>query len=338
MLTVLIATRDGARTLPTTLAALVALEAPAGGWRLVVVDNGSRDGTPRILDDFRQQLPLTSLVEPRPGKNVALNRGLAEVAGDLVVFTDDDVVPRTDWLRQLRAAADARPEVTVLGGAILPRWEQQPPAWILSWVPLGPMYALLDPAEEGPIPPRRAFGPNLAIRAEVFARGYRFAEDIGPDGTARYAMGSEAELVRRLEAAGATGWHCPTAIVEHIIRPYQLEAAWLWERALRYGRGQYRLALAARGPALPAWLGVPRYLIRRLLAEALAVARARMRGDSERAFTARWQLSYTAGAVWEAWSRRHGREPRRPSAGRPRPCSTSPRASGRRSGGPPRAR
>ena len=87
MLTVLIATYNGAKTLPEVLSAYCALEPPDGGWKLVIVDNGSTDHTKEIVATFRHHLPLTYLYEPRQGKNTALNTGLSNISGDLVVLT-----------------------------------------------------------------------------------------------------------------------------------------------------------------------------------------------------------------------------------------------------------
>ena len=111
--TVLLATHNGGGTLPRTLAAFTALRPPRGGWRLVVVDNASDDDTKSIIGSFTGSLPITYLHEARPGKNAALNTGLAHVSGDLVVFTDDDVVPRKDWLVEIRALTDAEPDFAV---------------------------------------------------------------------------------------------------------------------------------------------------------------------------------------------------------------------------------
>jgi glycosyltransferase involved in cell wall biosynthesis len=65
------------------------LKLTPGGWKLVIVDNGSTDRT-------RDKLRLTYLFEFKRGKNAGLNTGLAHVEGDLIVLTDDDAVPRTD--------------------------------------------------------------------------------------------------------------------------------------------------------------------------------------------------------------------------------------------------
>ena len=66
----------------------------------------------------------------------------------------------------------------------------------------------------------------MAIRAEVFAAGYRFNVQLGPRGR-NYPMGAETELTLRLANAGFTAWHCKQAVVEHIIRKFQLNRAWI---------------------------------------------------------------------------------------------------------------
>src|SRR5690348_11487870 len=139
---ILLATRNGGATIGRLLDALCRLVPPAGGWEVLVVDNGSTDGTGALVAGYRDRLPLTLLAEARSGKNRALNRALPQVAGDLVVLTDDDVIPEPGWLAALRDAADAQPGFDVFGGLILPCWDVEPPAWILETVPLGTCYAL----------------------------------------------------------------------------------------------------------------------------------------------------------------------------------------------------
>ena len=144
---------------------------------------------------------------PSPGKNRALNTALPAFEGDLIVFTDDDVLPAPDWLQRLRAAADAHPEATLFGGTVLPDWPAPLPAWLSEQVvEFSVLYAKNERAS-GPCRPIDIYGPNMAVRAGVFEAGTRFAEHVGPDATnPLYAMGSETELLRRLEAEGHRGW------------------------------------------------------------------------------------------------------------------------------------
>jgi glycosyltransferase involved in cell wall biosynthesis len=299
LLTVLIATYNGAKTLPEVLRAYCTLEAPTGGWKLVIVDNGSTDDTKEIIAAFRHRLPLTYLCEPKKGKNAALNTGLSHISGDLVVLTDDDVLPQPDWLRQLRLAANSQPLYAIFGGPILPKWELPAEDWILTWVPKGPTFTILDSLKEGPISPRLVFGPNMTVRTDIFQSGYRFDEAIGPKGT-NYAMGSEAELLRRLAHARFMAWHCKSAVVQHIIRSFQMNKEWVLARAIRYGRGQYRLA-AKELPSLPAsLLGIPMSLLLHILAQGLRLGYAKSSGDAKRLFKAQWQLQFLIGKVGES--------------------------------------
>ena len=58
---------------------------------LVVVDDGSTDGSGEILDALQRELPFTLLRQPNSGKGAALRRGFAAVGGDLVVIQDADL-------------------------------------------------------------------------------------------------------------------------------------------------------------------------------------------------------------------------------------------------------
>jgi glycosyltransferase involved in cell wall biosynthesis len=299
MLTVLIAAHNGAQTLAKALNSYCQLQSPAGGWKLVVVDNASTDTTKEIIRSFMARVPLTYLFESSPGKNAALNTALESVEGDLVLFADDDILPRPDWLIEMRCAADSHPSFSIFGGTVVPHWEIYPEK-IPSWLPLGPVYGITDPSwKEGPISPGFVFGGNMGMRAEIFDSGYRFNLGMGPRGR-NYAMGSETELTLRLTKAGFKAWHCKQAVVEHIVRKSQMTRAWILGRATRFGRGQYRLWIQYQYADGNLDLGIPRLLIKEIVKQGLSVGRAKFRGDAAALFQERWKFNFLVGQVIEA--------------------------------------
>lgn len=304
MLTVIFATHNGMRTLPTVLDAYLRLQAPKGGWKVIVVDNASTDRSSETVRSFTDRLPLTVISEKKPGKNAALNAALPLVEGDLVVLTDDDTIPAPDWLVRLRSAADDHPNYTIFGGAVLPHWEVPPPEWVVKWVPPEPVFTLTKPSlKDGPVENHVVVGPNMAVRAKVFEDGFLFDPTIGPQGS-NYAMGSETEFVKRLGRHGHAAWHVSTARVEHFIRDFQMTKPWILRRAIRLGRGLYRIGQEESTNALPSWRGVPRYLFKEMARESAILAGGLMTFRGETVFRARWNLNVLRGQVMEAFRSR----------------------------------
>jgi L-malate glycosyltransferase len=292
MITVLMATHNGARTLPIVLSAYCELEAVPGDWRLVIIDNASTDSTMEIVQSFQRKLPITYIQEPRIGKNFALNTGLQSITGDLVLLTDDDAVPRPDWLIQVRHIADTKPEFSVFGGAIVPQWEVPPEDWILEYVTY--KYAITDPAwEEGPILPLWVYGPNMAIRSAVFESGHRFDVSLGPRGS-NYQQGDETEFLERIARTGVKCWHCKSAVVAHIIRKHQMTKRWLLRRAVPIGRAEFRREFSQTDLPVPLF-GVPRYLLRQILVQAFRIGRAAVSGNRDQLLRERFLFNCLIG-------------------------------------------
>jgi L-malate glycosyltransferase len=239
-------------------------------------------------------LPLTYIFEPTLGKSAALNTGLRSVTGDLAVMTDDDALPRPDWLVQMRLAADSQPSFSIFGGAIVPHWEIPPEDWILK--PPQYILSITDPSwEEGPTVATSVYGPNMAVRSEVIKAGYRFDPSLGPVGPL-YLMGEDTAFVQSLSKAGFRAWHCKRAVVAHMIRRDQMQKKWMLRRAIRYGSAHYQSECREYFPSRPVLLlGMPRYMIREVLEQAIQVARAKLSQDAATVFKERWHLYYLAG-------------------------------------------
>lgn len=287
------------------LAALRSTLPPTSGWEIIAVDNGCTDRSAEILQSAAALLPLRYLSHPARGKNRALNAAVELAKGDLLVFTDDDVLPDANWLRQLEHAASAMPEYDILGGSIRPHWPKPPAPWILEEVPLGMTYALTDPQlPRGDIYPGLIWGPNMLVRRIVFDAGLRFNESVGP-AAGQYTMGSETEFNLRAHAAGHRCGFEPNAVVSHMIRANQMERSWVLARAYRYGRNVWNEELSSSpSSTVPKLLGVPRWRFRKYLDHSWSSLAHHLRGQPEAAFRHDWELNFLRGYFSQWWDMR----------------------------------
>ena len=294
------ATHNGEKTLPSVLQAYAGQESFAGGWQLVVVDNASQDRTTEILEEFSEKLPLIHIHTDKRGKNVALNIGLDHLAGDLVVLTDDDAIPDTKWLSKWREIADERTDFSLFGGKIYPIWPNNLPEWIPRLVNLGATYAITPGnLRTGPVTAAQIWGPNMAVRADIFASGYRFNEDVGPQ-AGQYVMGSEVEFTCRLEKQGHRAWFDEKVVVGHIIRPNQIERKWIVQRAYRLGRHMFHQEIEIIPQDTTMFRGAPRWRYGRLVSEYFRFAKAVLTGSFDNRFLAEWEISFLNGYLAEA--------------------------------------
>src|SRR5579862_8396835 len=69
---------------------------------LLIVDDGSTDNTAATVQAFisRASFPVRYLSQPNRGPAAARNRGIRESHGDLILFTDSDIIPHHDLVAQ----------------------------------------------------------------------------------------------------------------------------------------------------------------------------------------------------------------------------------------------
>lgn len=116
---VIVCTRNRCASLGMLLESLTRLTVPPSlPWELIVVDNGSSDGTAELLDTFSERLPLESVFEPRKGISRARNAGLRAARGEILAFTDDDCFPAPSWVSLVHEEFMRDPGLAGLGGRV----------------------------------------------------------------------------------------------------------------------------------------------------------------------------------------------------------------------------
>jgi len=268
LVTVAICTWNRAELLRQTLEQMCALRIPAGvEWELIVVDNNCTDDTPQVVARFTDRLPVQRVVEPRQGQSNARNRAMQVARGDLLVWTDDDVLVDEEWLSAYVAAAERWPAADFFGGLITPWFEADPPNWfqenarvlegIMVTRDLGSREARLNPGEF-------PYGANMAFRRRAF-QTQSFDPNLGlvGDNAVRF---DEVEYCKALERAGFWGVWVPAAKVRHFVVARRMTLEYVWKHFEGEGRGTTRINGTSPGRPL---FGAPRWLYRQYAAAKL---------------------------------------------------------------------
>jgi glycosyltransferase involved in cell wall biosynthesis/GT2 family glycosyltransferase len=205
------------------LAAQTGLAEPA---EVIVVSDGSSDGTDEYLRSPDCPLPVLALSQANAGPAAARNRGVRAATGDLLVFLDDDVVPAPDLLaahlRHHRASGD---DATVVIGPMVTPPDDELSPWV-RWEQdmLYKQYAAMERGDWGATA-RQFYTANASIArrhvldAGGFDEAFRRAEDV--------------ELAYRLASLGLSFTFAPDAVVyHHAERSFD---SWL-DIARQYGR------------------------------------------------------------------------------------------------------
>ena len=125
MISVVIPVKDGGEILVRCLEAIASQDV-AEEVEVIVVDSGSRDGSPR-----RARERGATVLEIPPHEFVhggTRNRAIAEARGDLLVFISQDAVPvSSEWLAVLSAAAKSGDRVAGAYGRQTPHENARPP-------------------------------------------------------------------------------------------------------------------------------------------------------------------------------------------------------------------
>jgi GT2 family glycosyltransferase len=213
---VVVCTYNGARTLAECLDGLAQLEYP--DYEVIVVDDGSTDGTAAIARDYDVRLIRTE----NRGLSAARNTGLEAATGDIIAYLDDDAWPDAHWLTYL-AATFLRTTYAAVGGPNIPPPGDGLIAECVANAPGGPIHVLLSDREAEHIP-----GCNMAFRkAALQAIG-------GFDPQFRVA-GDDVDVCWRLQQQGWTLGFNPAAMVWHhrrnSVRAY-------WKQQQGYGKAE----------------------------------------------------------------------------------------------------
>ncbi|HVU15633.1 MAG TPA: glycosyltransferase [Candidatus Didemnitutus sp.] len=212
---VTICTYNRSRWLRETLEFITRQDYPDDRWEVIVVDNNSRDDTRQVVESFQSApKPPRYFFESRQGSSYARNRAVEESRGEIVIFTDDDMLGGTGWLRQIIAPflLPGNERIAAVGGEVVPVFPEGLPKWLVNqWRPLR-FRADVGPLRTDQLP----MTANLAFRKPIFGQVGYFRTDLGRIGNSSL-FNEDHEFCRRVLAAGNVMWYTPIGELQHQI-------------------------------------------------------------------------------------------------------------------------
>lgn len=186
------------------------------------MDNNSKDHTRAVVQEAQAAWPqLRYKFEGAQGLSHARNHAVNCSRGDVILFTDDDVLPEPDWL-QTTLAGLAQYGADACGGYIAPIWESPPPAWLTERF-YGFLAIRVDRSDDHPVARDTTlpFGANMAFRRGVFERVGLFDISRGRKGQL-LASGEDGEMFDRILAVGMTVVFLGASRVHHKVESFRL--------------------------------------------------------------------------------------------------------------------
>ena len=215
-LSVIIATRNRAHAIARCLDSIAAAFGRASPLdaEIVVVDNGSTDGTAEVIGAWvrASSVPVRALSEPRTGKSRALNRALREARGDLLAFTDDDCRMHHEYVNDL-LRHDANDTGLVLRGGRTELGDPGDLPFTIATSTTPKRWSLAANSARHENLADAVAGCNMSMRRGLVERLGPFDEDFGPG--ARIGSGEDTDYLFRAYLAGATIEYVPDMTVFH---------------------------------------------------------------------------------------------------------------------------
>jgi GT2 family glycosyltransferase len=254
-------------------------------WEVVIVDNGSTDGTGDYLASLdRTQpkgVPVTAALERKRGLAAARNKGWRIARGEIVAFTDDDCYVSPDYVDSVLQLFENDPAIGFVSGRVLP------------FDPLDYHITFQESPQRREFRPRvfiaggAVAGANMAFRRTLLERIGGFDERLGA-GTPFPCEDIDAAAAALW--SGASGAYDPRAVVYHHHGRRTEREAQALRRSYDAGRGAYYAKYILREDSRPEYLAAWRRSIEDECVEARRRGRLPRQSLREIASGVRWAL------------------------------------------------
>jgi glycosyltransferase involved in cell wall biosynthesis len=236
-ITAVICTYNRKDYLRRAVGSLVRQTLPREQFEILIVDNGSSDGTSLVASELQQQFDheIRYVSEPALGVSNARNAGWRHASGKYVAYLDDDELAAPDWLENILTVFSTSPrDAACVGGKEVLLWESERPGWVPEQILyyLGHLDLSNDLMEiRGP---SWLGGGNSAYQREILKKYGGFDTRLGRKGGSLLSM-EDTRLQKKLVAAGCTIYYHPSIVIQNAVPSSRLTQPWFRRRAFWEG-------------------------------------------------------------------------------------------------------
>jgi len=234
-ISVIIPTYNRAELLRGTIKSLISQTYDDKLYEIIIVDNNSSDDTKKVVEECKEdtEVFIKYLFESRQGVHYARNAALSIAKGEILYYTDDDMIADVNLLEEIIKPFSAYDKVASVTGKVLPVWEKKPPKWITDFcsnsllsLHVRPEYLIVSPYDCGVI------SCHQALRRDAFLESGGF----NPENTAGEWIGDgETGLNIKLAKLGWWFGYIGSSVTYHVIPAERMTQEYLNRRLANQG-------------------------------------------------------------------------------------------------------
>jgi glucosyl-dolichyl phosphate glucuronosyltransferase len=231
---VIVPTYNRARMLAMTIESLFAQSYDKTKYEIIVADNNSSDNTRQVVEELSTQatVRLKYFMELRQGVHYARNTAFEHADGEILYYTDDDMIADADLLIEIVKPFDYDPQVAAVTGRVLPKWEEEPPRWVLNLC-TNHLLSLQDGPERLVI---SSHVYCISCHQAVKRQAFRESGGFNPENTAGQWIGDgETGLNIKLQRLGYLFGYTSASVTYHMIPPQRMTQRYLNRRLANQG-------------------------------------------------------------------------------------------------------
>ena len=224
---IIICTYNRRHLLNDCLSSVFRMDYPKSKYEVIIIDGGSTDGTSEIQLEYKE---IRFFTERICGLANARNKGAELAKGSIVIYTDDDCIVDSQWIKNLLLGFQLSSSIMGVGGPVFPSNSSPVPKKIYVKAALG----LFDEGKE------RKFvdgiiTSNSAFKREIF-RTIKFDETLGTTRRGKLILcGEDVDFSKSIIKNNYRLLYTPYAKVYHQVRKDRVRVAYIVKHASHKG-------------------------------------------------------------------------------------------------------